>query len=63
VGEIVERHAVPRGWPPGQARRYLTEYLKFDVGPRQVEAIRLFHRMAAEHGVIETCREVELYTR
>jgi chorismate dehydratase len=59
VDEIVQRHAVPRGWPPGQARRYLTEYLKFDIGPRQVEAIRLFHRLAAEHGMIEACREVQ----
>ena len=62
VDEIVRRHAVPRGWPPAQARRYLTEYLKFDIGPRQVEAMRLFHRLAAEHGVIETVpAEVELY--
>jgi chorismate dehydratase len=61
VDEIVQRHAIPRGWPPGQARRYLTEYLKFDLGPRQFEAIRLFHRLAAEYGVIEACREVELH--
>src|SRR5687768_4132839 len=61
VDEIVRRHAVPRGWPAAQARRYLTEHLKFDIGPRQVEAIRLFHRLAAEHGVIETCRDIALH--
>ena len=62
VDEIVRRYAVPRGWPPAQAERYLTDYLKFDIGPRQVEAMRLFHRLAAEHGVIATPPiEVELY--
>jgi len=52
VRPIVERHAVPRGWPAGVALQYLTVHLKYDVGPRQLEAIRLFHRLAAEHGVI-----------
>ena len=52
VGSILRRHAVPRGWPEETARRYLTEYLRFDVGPREVEAIRVFHALAAKHGII-----------
>jgi chorismate dehydratase len=52
VPEILERFAVPRGWPIELARRYLTEYLKFEIGPRQLEAIGLFHQWAAREGLI-----------
>jgi len=52
VDEIVERYAVPRGWPASLARQYMTEYLKYDVGERQLDAIRLFHQLAAKHGII-----------
>jgi chorismate dehydratase len=53
IDEIIARHAIPRGWPAETARRYLTEYLKFDVGPDQIRAIRLFHQYAAEDGLID----------
>jgi chorismate dehydratase len=52
VDEIVERYAVPRGWPAPIARAYLTRYLQFDVEDRELEAIRTFHRFAAEEGII-----------
>jgi chorismate dehydratase len=52
VRDIITRFAIPRGWPAGMALQYLTLYLKFDIGPRQLEAIELFHRKAAEHGLI-----------
>ena len=52
VDEIVARYAVPRGWPAGIARRYLTENLKYDIGPRELEAIRLFLELAAEHSLL-----------
>jgi chorismate dehydratase len=62
VEGIVERHAVGRGWPAGLALQYLTVYLKFDVGERQLEAIRLFHQLAATHGAIEgEVRPLEIY--
>jgi chorismate dehydratase len=54
VDRLVETQAVPRGWPADVARQYLKRYLKFDVGPRQLEAIRTFHAMAAEIGLIES---------
>ena len=53
VDGIVRRLAVPRGWPAAVARKYLTEYLKFDVGDRQLEAVRRFHALAAKHGMID----------
>jgi chorismate dehydratase len=52
IRDIITRFAIPRGWPAGMALQYLTLYLKFDVGPRQLEAIELFHCKAAEHGLI-----------
>ena len=52
VDGIVRRFAVPRGWPADLARRYLTEYLQFDVTPRHLEAVRLFHALAFKHGML-----------
>ena len=64
VNELIARHALPRGWPPGMALQYLTVYLKFEIGPMQLEAIELFHRLAAKHGMIEKPpRAVELYAK
>ena len=51
--EIVERDALPRGWPADLAMRYMTEYLKYDIGERQIEAIGLFHQLAAKHGMLQ----------
>jgi chorismate dehydratase len=56
VDEIVATDAVPRGWPADVARQYLTEHLKFDVGPRQLEAIDRFHAYAEELGIIPSPR-------
>lgn len=53
LAEIVQRDAIPRGWPAELAMRYMTEYLKYDIGPRQLQAIRRFHQLAAAHGMIE----------
>lgn len=61
VDRIVARHARPRGWPADVAKRYLTEYLQFDITPRHLEAMRLFHRLAAKHGIISgPPRELEI---
>ena len=62
VKQIIKRHATPRGWPAGLAMQYLTVYLKFEIGPRQLEAISRFHELAAKHGVINSpLRQLELY--
>lgn len=62
VDEIVTRHAVSRGWPAEVARRYLTQHMKYDVGPEYLEAMGLFHRLAARHGAIAgPPRGIEVY--
>lgn len=60
--ELVERYALPRGWPVREAMQYLTHYLKFDVGERQIEAIQLFHRLAGKHQIVATpVRGIRVY--
>jgi chorismate dehydratase len=54
LDQIVQKDAIPRGWPAELALRYMTEYLKYDIGPRQIAAIQLFHQLAAKYGMIET---------
>lgn len=58
---IVARHAVPRGWPADLAMQYLSEYLKYEIGPAQLDAIRLFHDLAAKYAIIPAPRPLELY--
>jgi len=42
--------------------QYLTIYLKFDVGERELGAIRLFHELAAKHGATSAVtRPLETY--
>lgn len=53
VEKIISTHATPRGWPSEIARRYLTEYLQFDIGVRQLTAIRKFHELAHKHAAID----------
>jgi chorismate dehydratase len=52
IGRIIHDHAVPRGWPAELAREYLTHNLRYDVGARELEAIRTFHRLAIEEAIV-----------
>lgn len=62
VRRIVDTQAVPRGWPAAVALEYLTVSMCYDVGPRQMEAMGLFHRKAQEHGVLDgPVRPLEVY--
>jgi len=53
LDEIIALWAIPRGWPPDIARRYLAEYLRYDITDRHLTAIRLFHQLALKHHVIQ----------
>ena len=52
VDQIIARHAASRGWPADVARGYLTESLRFDIGPGQRQAIGLIHSLAFKHGIL-----------
>jgi chorismate dehydratase len=53
VQELIEVHAIPRGWPAKLAEQYLTVYLKFDIAQKQIRAIEQFHNLAAKHRIID----------
>jgi len=52
VESILAQYAPALGWPTEIARRYLTEYLQYELTPRHLKAIELFHTLAAKHGII-----------
>jgi chorismate dehydratase len=52
VERIIQLEAPGRRWPLDVARRYLSEYLQFDVGERQLAAMERFHSLAFKHGVL-----------
>lgn len=56
VPELIEKYAIPRGWPADLARQYLTEYLQFKIGPAELKAIEEFHRLCAEEKIIDRAR-------
>jgi len=55
VEEIAAREA-----DPAFARRYLTEHIQFDLRDEQKEAIRLFERLARQHGILPAGEPVPL---
>lgn len=61
LDSIVTHQAVPRGWPADVAMKYLSVHLKYDVGPIHLDAIRLFHELAAKHLVIRSVRPLKSY--
>jgi chorismate dehydratase len=61
VRELIQKYAVPNGWPAGLALQYLTVYLKFDISELHLRAIERFHELAARHGIIEQARPLRLY--
>lgn len=60
LDHLIQTHAVPKGWPEQLARQYLTHYLRFQITPEHLQAIRLFHQMACQAGLIPNCRPLEL---
>ena len=59
--QFISRIAVPRGWPRDLARTYLTQMLRFAVGPREKKAIGLFFDLSRKHGLIPRHRPVEWF--
>ena len=62
IDEIVHRHATDHGWPIELARQYLGSILRYDIGPRELEAIERFGEMAAQRGLIARPRALKVFT-
>jgi len=52
IDQLIADHAVPMGWPTEIARKYLTQNLKYDIGPTELQAIAQFHSLAAKYALI-----------
>lgn len=61
IGAIVERYAAPLGWPTALAREYLEDRLRFEIGPRQLEAMEQFWHRAQQHGLIGQVRPLRIH--
>lgn len=62
VDDIIAQFAVPRGWPANIAKKYLREYLHYEIGPQQLEAIRLFHQLAGKYHLVgPPVRQLQMY--
>lgn len=60
IDAIVKKHASRLGWPDDLARQYLGHWLKYNIGGRELEAMRLFFSKAKKHGVISELREMHI---
>ena len=60
--EIAAIHALASGWPEELAVEYLSEILRYDLGPRELEAIELFWSKCHDLGLIDRLRPMELYS-
>lgn len=61
IDAIVDRYAEPHGWDKALARKYLGQYLRFNIGPRQLEAIERFGHLAAQLDVIEPPKGLRIH--
>ncbi|MBI3467486.1 MAG: menaquinone biosynthesis protein [Planctomycetes bacterium] len=52
VAEIAAREGPPLGLSVAECVQYLTEYIHFDFGPREIEGLQLFYREAARLGLV-----------
>jgi chorismate dehydratase len=51
AGEIAQREAPTLGLDPGYCRRYLTNIIRYDLGPTELAGLRKYHQLAAELGL------------
>lgn len=56
--QVIDRYAAEKGWPRDLARRYFTDYLRYEVTPRARQGLALFFQKAARLGLLPLRREV-----
>ncbi|MEN6371266.1 MAG: menaquinone biosynthesis protein [Armatimonadota bacterium] len=60
IREIVEEQSPRLGLPPELCKEYLTKIIRYDLGQREMESLRIFGQKAAEHGLISCRPEVRV---
>jgi chorismate dehydratase len=61
IETLLDRYAAEKGWPRDLARRYFTEYLRYEVTPAARAGLRRFMELAQRHGLLTWRRGVEFF--
>ncbi|MSR55382.1 MAG: hypothetical protein EXS09_19170 [Gemmataceae bacterium] len=61
VGPISQREAGPLGLDPGFCRRYLSNILSFDLGPRELAGLRKYYELARDLGLAPEGVQLDFY--
>jgi chorismate dehydratase len=61
IDPIVAACAPAVNWPLDLAHRYLSEFLRYEVGPAQLEAMQRFWSLAHVMGLTQRCRPLVLH--
>jgi chorismate dehydratase len=56
---LLDRYCLEKGWPRELARRYFTEYLRYEVTGRARKGLAKFFELAGKLGVMKIGRKVE----
>jgi chorismate dehydratase len=58
---LLERYAGEKGWPRELARKYFTEYLRYEVTPTARRGLGRFFELAQRHGLLSDKRPIEFF--
>jgi chorismate dehydratase len=58
IEEMLDRHCAEKGWPRELARRYFTEYLRYEVTGRSRLGVAKFFELAGKWGLLKVVRDV-----
>jgi chorismate dehydratase len=61
VGQIAQRESDILGIDPGYCRRYLTNIIHYDLGPRELSGLQLYYQYARELGLAPEGARIEHY--
>ena len=59
--QLLDRYAAEKAWPRELARRYFTQYLRYEVTPRAREGLARFFAMAQRQGILPRRRGIEFF--
>jgi len=61
IAGLAARDRIASGDPdPAFARKYLTDYIRFDLGEEEMKAIALFAALLRKHGLVSASRDAEI---
>ena len=63
VEAIAAEYAAASGGDAALYRRYLSEHIRYDMGEREVEGLRLFYAKAHVHGLIDSVPALDFFSQ